>query len=389
MPPASKFKHGVFTRMQLKSWRNFGAVDVVLTSRVFVVGANATGKSNFLDVFRFLKDLASDGGGLTNALHGENRGGIKAIRSLFSRSNPTVSIEADCKIDDQTWRYLLILTVAKDVAQVHQERVHCDNKKLYDSQDIDSDDPELQLATALEQPSLNHDFRKLRAFFQSVEYIHVVPQLVRRPTRDDDRFGKGLGSQLIGVIADTPERECKRRLKRIEKALKSVVPQFSELEIHRDKKTGVPHLRAKFEHWRPNGGWQDESSFSDGTLRLLGLLWYLLDGSGPLLLEEPEISLHSEIVWRLPGIIAILNERTARQVIITSHSQEMLNDPGIAPNEVVLLERDAKGPTTARLGSDDDGLVDASNREMPLGDLLRQRTRAKGADRFAAALQGF
>jgi predicted ATPase len=115
----------------------------------------------------------------------------------------------------------------------------------------------------------------------------------------------------------------------------------------------------------------------------------LLDGSGPLLLEEPEISLHSEIVWRLPGIIAILNERTARQVIITSHSQEMLNDPGIAPNEVVLLERDAKGPTTARLGSDDDGLVDASNREMPLGDLLRQRTRAKGADRFAAALQGF
>ena len=40
------------------------------------------------------------------------------------------------------------------------------------------------------------------------------------------------------------------------------------------------------EHWRPDAGWQTETQFSDGTLRLLGLLWSVLDGTGPLLLEE-------------------------------------------------------------------------------------------------------
>jgi predicted ATPase len=385
---SSKFKHGVFTRLQVKSWRNFGNIDVKLANRVFVVGANATGKSNFLDVFRFLQDLASDGGGLTNALTGENRGGIKGIRSLFATKDPDIRLKVDCEIDDDTWQYLLVLTEHAGVAQVKQEMVKRNGKVQYDSEKDGNDDPESRRSTALEQPSLNLPFRTLRTFFQSIEYIHVVPQLVRRPTRDDDRFGKGLGSQLIAAIADTPQHDCKRRLKRIGRALKSVVPQFSELQLERDKKTGQPHLRAKFEHWRPNGGWQDESSFSDGTLRLLGLLWYLLDGSGPLLLEEPEISLHSEIVLRLPGIIEVLNERTSRQVMITSHSQEMLNDPGIDPSELVLLARDVKGPTTALLGSADAGLVDASKREMPLGDLLRQRTRAKGVERFAAALQG-
>ena len=65
----------------------------------------------------------------------------------------------------------------------------------------------------------------------------------------------------------------------------------------------------------------------------------------------------------------------------------MLNDVGIDPSEVILLEREVTGPTTARLGADDPGLVDASERGMPLGDLLRRRTRAQDVDRFAAALE--
>ena len=45
-----------FMRISLQSWRNFTQVDVDLQRRVFLVGPNASGKSNFLDVFRFLCD---------------------------------------------------------------------------------------------------------------------------------------------------------------------------------------------------------------------------------------------------------------------------------------------------------------------------------------------
>ena len=61
----------------------------------------------------------------------------------------------------------------------------------------------------------------------------------------------------------------------------------------RGTRRAVPHLEATYEHWRPNAGKQREDQFSDGTLRLIGLFWALLDGEAPLLLEEPELSLHS------------------------------------------------------------------------------------------------
>ncbi|WP_449370138.1 AAA family ATPase [Thiomonas sp.] len=43
------------TRLKLKNWRNFRAVDTPLSPRAYLIGANASGKSNLLDVFRFLR----------------------------------------------------------------------------------------------------------------------------------------------------------------------------------------------------------------------------------------------------------------------------------------------------------------------------------------------
>ena len=43
-------------------WRNFqGQVDMPLTPRVFLLGPNASGKSNVLDALRFLRDTADQG----------------------------------------------------------------------------------------------------------------------------------------------------------------------------------------------------------------------------------------------------------------------------------------------------------------------------------------
>jgi predicted ATPase len=56
-----------FTRLALENWRNFRSVDVPLAQRVFVVGPNASGKSNLLDTIRFLRDVADRAGGLSRA----------------------------------------------------------------------------------------------------------------------------------------------------------------------------------------------------------------------------------------------------------------------------------------------------------------------------------
>ena len=91
-------------------------------------------------------------------------------------------------------------------------------------------------------------------------------------------------------------------MKKIENALQIAVPQLKKLTDTRDER-GVPHLEVVYEHWRSKAGKQSENQFSDGTLRLIAFLWSILDGDSLLLMEEPELSLHSGIVTRLPGLI--------------------------------------------------------------------------------------
>jgi len=69
-----------FSKLHLENWRNFTRVDISLQQRMFLIGPNASGKSNLLDVFRFLRDLVRVGGGLEKAV--ADRGGISHIRSL-------------------------------------------------------------------------------------------------------------------------------------------------------------------------------------------------------------------------------------------------------------------------------------------------------------------
>jgi hypothetical protein len=97
------------------------------------------------------------------------------------------------------------------------------------------------------------------------------------------------------------------------------VPQLKNLKDTKDD-AGVPHLEAVYEHWRPNAGRQREDQFSDGTLRLIGLFWSLLEGDSPVLLEEPELSLHSAIVSRLPALLFRLQRKRKRQVFVSTHS---------------------------------------------------------------------
>lgn len=96
----------IISRIRLKNWRNFRSVDVALSDRVFLVGPNACGKSNFLDALRFLRDLASDGGGLQKAIR--DRGGLSKIRCLSARRYPDVEIEvylSENELVQPTWSY--------------------------------------------------------------------------------------------------------------------------------------------------------------------------------------------------------------------------------------------------------------------------------------------
>lgn len=366
----------IVKKLKLRNWRNFHAVDVELTPRTFVAGPNASGKSNLLDVFAFLRDIAKAGGGLQKAVN--ERGGISKLRCLAARRYPDVEVEVHVSDNGTLWSYAMGI---KQETRGHRlpllafEKVMKGDRTILKRPDADDDRDPLRLTqTHLEQINANAEFRELGRFFESISYLHLVPQLLRHPEAfsgpgiPGDPFGKS----FLEKVARTTEGTRKARLKRIEAALRIAVPQLKELTDVKDA-TGIPHLEAVYQHWRPQGAKQREDQFSDGTLRLLGLLWSLLDGDSLLLLEEPEISLNAGIIRKLPGLMYRIQRQKRRQMIISTHSPDLLSDTGIGGEEVLILTPSNEG-TRVELASSNQEIRDLLEGGLSIADAALPRT---------------
>ncbi len=378
-------------RLKVKNWRNFRELDVPLRERQFIVGANASGKSNLLDIFRFLRDIVkAEGGGLQKAV--KDRGGVSKIRCLAARQDPEIEIEIhladNAESPSETWRYAIgIRQEPRGYRQpfLTYERVWKDGKQILDRPDADDAEDQQRLTqTFLEQINVNANFRDIVHFLQDITYLHLVPQLLRFADSiqgrvvEDDPFGQG----FLERIATVPERTRRSRLQKIEQALKIAVPELEQLEFIRDKITGRPHLQARYSHWRPNAGLQREDQFSDGTLRFLGLLWSLLEGDSVLLLEEPELSLNAGIVSQLAPFISRLQRSRRPQVFVSTHSDALLTEQGIDGGEVLLLTPAREG-TAVKIVSDIDEVQTLLEAGFTVGEAVLSRTRPEHAEQLS------
>ncbi len=372
-------KRSRVTHLNLQNWRNFLRVEIDLPRRVFLVGPNAAGKSNLLDVFRFFHDIVAVGGGLQEAIR--RRGGVSRIRCLAARRNPEVVVRMQVgnDIDPSAWDYEL--RFAQDNRQrplIRAERVFKSGTLILERPDqSDKKDQERLTQTYLEQVNANQDFRGIGDFFATVRYLHIIPQLVREPDRSVGKRNDPFGGDFLEQIARTPPKTQKSRLKRIEEALRFAVPQLKQLGLERDAR-GTPHLRGKYEHWRPQGAWQGEEQFSDGTLRLMGLLWATLDGSGPMLLEEPELSLHPGVVRYIPQMFARIQRRSGRQILVSTHSPDLLSDEGLGLDEVFLLRPGPEG-TEVSPASDMQEVKDLLESGLSMAEVVLPKTQPQQA----------
>ena len=363
-----------FTHISLWNWRNFQRVEVDLQDRVFLVGPNASGKSNFLDAFRFLHDIVSVGGGFQGAV--KQRGGVSSLRALSARRHPNVGLmvrlgSAEC---DDLWEYELSFGQdERNQPVIVKERVtRCGDEVIARPSEQDEEDPERLTQTYLEQVNVNKEFREIADFLKTIRYLHLIPQLVREPERSVGYKNDPYGGDFLEQIMSRSEEERDSMLGRIEGALNVAVPQLREIKVEFDSK-GKPHLCGRYKHWRPQGAWQTEQQLSDGTLRLIGLLWALLDDGGPLLLEEPELSLHPAIIRYIPQMFSRVQLTNDRQVLVSTHSPELLQDEGIGLDEVLLLRPSEEGTTVTPAG-DIEEIDDLLKNGLSLADVVIPKT---------------
>ncbi|WP_089726556.1 AAA family ATPase [Candidatus Thiosymbion oneisti] len=359
------------TRIKLKNWLNFRKMEVALAESTYVIGPNAAGKSNFLDVFRFLRTVSSpSGGGLSKAV--AERGGLKKLRCLQARRDPEVRIQvrvvSGAGESQENWDYTLGFKsegAGRQRPVVTEEKVDLNGEYILKRPDEEDDaDKERLTQTHLEQVGANVGFRALAEFFASTTYLHLVPQLLKFADRiggnrlETDPFGQG----FLEGLARTPTNTRNARLKKIRQVLEKAVPQFQELRFIRDEVTGLPHLEARYKHWRPQGAWHREDQFSDGTLRLIALFWAMLAGDSMLLLEEPELSLNDAIVSQIPLMIERIKRQAKyrRQVLVTTHSEALLGNPIDGRSVLLVLSTndgsEIRGPNEQELAMLNEGL---------------------------------
>lgn len=208
------------SKVRIKNWRNFRNVEVDLSETTYIIGPNASGKSNFLDIFRFIRDVVNpNGGGLQLAV--KSRGDMKKLRCLAGRQGHGIELDFELKNTSSDpspeWRYILSFAnepSGRRRAVVKKEEVyHKGRKILCRPNREDEEDKERLTETLLELTNSNKDFRDISSFFQRTLYLHLVPQLLKHSDMfvtkeaESDPFGQG----FLKEISSTPKKKVEAK----------------------------------------------------------------------------------------------------------------------------------------------------------------------------------
>jgi len=195
------------------------------------------------------------------------------------------------------------------------------------------------------QISLLHQITRIA--IESIRYIHPNPKkMLERADRYDPDHGTGF-FQHAGRFSD---QQLDAVVDRIRPIMAAVVPEIPNLSYQR---MGLG-TELVFYSDTPVRGASDVYSheqFSEGTLRLLGLLFDLATlprDTSVVLIEEPETFLQASVVRSLPSLLAEVAMNRDVQMVISTHSPELIDSELVLPSQVLVL-RSENGETTGEL----------------------------------------
>ncbi len=182
-------------------------------------------------------------------------------------------------------------------------------------------------------------FRPIFDRLTAMGFYNLAPKLIRELQKPQDgRLLKSAGENIASVIRHL-ERTIPQSLKVIEEYLQSVVPQVQGVEhksIGSMETLEFRQVMAGAIHpWRFS-----PLNMSDGTLRALGVLTALFQGNqdyspSVIGIEEPETALHPAASGALREALQRASKHT--QVIVTSHSPDLLDDTDISADSLLAV----------------------------------------------------
>jgi predicted ATPase len=349
-----------FNELRIEGYRSLVDVTLPLHPLNVMIGPNGCGKTSFLEVFQLLGDATQEK--LADTL--ERRGGFGSVLSQAKegpnrlRVDLIVDVESEQSKEPMYYRFEL---VPRDIGYLitleqlewkwdpfaptpylyidaHSEKVlyaDLEHRRSFASPTWDYHHSELALAQVPRMHTEAGALRSALARTRTYSFLDVRPRSVVRlpqaltPTTSPGANGENLYSALYNLRAmhsDVYER--------IEEVLRIGLPGFRRLEFpvvgagqvalawHQDDLTSPLYA----------------SQLSEGTLRFLWLATVLLSPQvSPItLIDEPEVSLHPELLKLLAGLLQDASSRS--QLIVATHAAELVR--WLEPNDVVVLDKE-------------------------------------------------
>jgi len=382
----------LISKVTLRNYKSIASCRVDLRALTFLVGPNGSGKSNFLDGLRFTADALRTS--LDHALR--DRGTIKEVRRRSGGHPNHFAIRIDFTLPTGGIGHYSFRVGAKPSGgfevqneeckvsliggQLTEAHYHVRGGKIITTS-AEVLPPAVPDRLLLVAAAGLQEFRPVYDALSRMSFYNLNPREIsamQKPDAGELLSREGWNSaSVFAKLSDHTKEEIADYLGRIVSGVSGVDAKVLGSQETLEFRQGV---KGQKHPWRFLA-----SSMSDGTLRAFGILLALFQGRGrngdapPLVgLEEPEAALHPAAASVLLG--ALREASTISQVVVTSHSPDLLDDPDI-PDDSILAVESKDGVTVI-------GPVDEADRKVlhdrlfTPGELLRQNQLTPNAKAF-------
>ncbi len=348
-----------FTDLSIHGFRRLYDVHFPLRPLAVMIGANGTGKTSVLDVLTLLansaqgklNDSISELSGLTSILTYDRADEL--LLGISMKADTAEPLEYSLGLKQQGIGYVIT------DERLLQRPLNGNPPFLY----FNSSGTVLQfseksralhfaprwkeqaLETSLAQvPKTLREPEEFRSRLSSALSFHVIDVGARSPVRLPQPMRPAIlpgrnGEDLVSCLFYLRETE-RARFEAIEDALRAAFPRFDRLDFP-PVAAGTLALA-----WRETGFSHPlyMHQLSEGTLRFLWLAT-LLQSPGLTaltLIDEPEVSLHPELLNLLADLMREASRRT--QLVVATHSDRLIRF--LRPEEVVVIDSDDVGMST-------------------------------------------
>jgi predicted ATPase len=392
-------------RIHVENFKSFSGLDVDLSQLNVVIGSNAAGKSNFIAVFRFLRDIATVGivnavslqGGeeyIRNAKIGPDRDLVVRVDYLpdpateYVGTGPEDSRRLGIQPCESSYEFALRFTGEGDGFVVVRDRlvINCDvttcewadgvatgktpiGRGEITLSNVNGDiryeirvpdgcplrqeeivpvffrNKKLPEKTLILETVYGHPLPHLEKFFDRIAVYDLDPKLPKKGTvmTGKRELDENGGNMALVVKKIIEDPEKKRKFSNL---LRDILPFVEDFSVQKFMDASLTlTLRERYAKSRDLPAF----SLSDGTITIFGLIIALYFEKKPfIIIEEPVSHIHPFLIARVMGMMKDASRN--KQIMLTTHSTEVVKHAVL--DDILLISRDSEGFSVVSRPSD-------------------------------------